>query len=288
LLNLEPRLVPVSYASKLHKAGSYLADRIGLRPSLADLPSEIPWHPACVVGTGSTTYYAVKQLAARLEAPSVAILYPRGYRLDFDLILAPAMDEASAAPNLIELPINLCDQRPEVFAPQLAEFAKRHQKVRPAVGMIVGGDSKSCTLPDATVLDAAAKIRERFPEHEHWLTTSRRTTPALESQLAEMGFDYACLYNRDPFNPVPAFIDACEHLFVTSDSASMVSECVSRGSATVEVILADHNRPDDKFLRHVQALQKRSCVQYFGDQPEANRKVDLAACLADVPKRLKF
>ena len=78
-------LVPVQIG-RIAKSLGYLLDRIGVyHPSLfvADVPDALY---AAVVSTGSATYYANKTLARTLGVKSVAIMLPKGYRYDFDLI----------------------------------------------------------------------------------------------------------------------------------------------------------------------------------------------------------
>ena len=86
-LGLDCALVPVRFKSPVHKAISYLLDRIGIRTlALLEFPEspnvpKVPDH-AVVIGTGSGTFYAAKALAKRGEgAKCGVVLYPRGYNL---------------------------------------------------------------------------------------------------------------------------------------------------------------------------------------------------------------
>ena len=101
----ETDCVEIHFKSKLHKALSYLLDRVGVSSlSLFTGLGELPAHgdSAAVVGTGSGTFYAVKALARRLGVKGVVVLYPRGYRIaTFDRILAPAFDRPPKAPNVV-------------------------------------------------------------------------------------------------------------------------------------------------------------------------------------------
>ena len=85
--------VRASYPTRLHKALSYLIDRLGL---VLDFPFTIEktdGYYAAVVCTGSTAFYPGKIAARRRGIPVAAILFPSGYKkLNFDCILAPVFD----------------------------------------------------------------------------------------------------------------------------------------------------------------------------------------------------
>ena len=84
----EVALVGVKFKSKLHKALSYLLDRLGIRTlSLVTLERSVEGARA-VVGTGSGTFYAVKALARRLGAKGGVVLAEIALRSDS---LWPAM-----------------------------------------------------------------------------------------------------------------------------------------------------------------------------------------------------
>ena len=81
------------YPTRIHKALSYLVDRMGL---ILDFPFTIEktdGYYAAVVCTGSTAFYPGKIAARRRGIPVAAILFPSGYKkLNFDCILAPVFD----------------------------------------------------------------------------------------------------------------------------------------------------------------------------------------------------
>lgn len=286
-LGLTPEFVRVDYRAggkalsypldwlRIRWGGLFRAEWEGERPMREG--SGTPRAVRLVAGAGSTAYYPVKCLAGRMRCPSVAILTPRGYRLDFDCIVAPEYDRPPSRPNLVPVPVNLCSVDPGRYTREVAEFAARHPWERPAAGFIVGGDNAVSTL-DANELEAQIRrARKLLPEHEFWVTTSRRTPPAVDEVIAQFPFDYSLVYSRTPdYNPTPAFVGACDRLFVTSDSASMISEAVCFGSAAVEILLTRQNRRDNKFLRLIRALEQRGALHVFdGSLGDARVKIDL-------------
>ncbi|MFW5802333.1 MAG: ELM1/GtrOC1 family putative glycosyltransferase [Verrucomicrobiota bacterium] len=286
-LGLTPEFVRVKYRVG-GKALSYPLDWLGIRwgglfraewSGGGSMRSAVvaPRAFRLVAGAGSTAYYPIKWLAGRMRCPSVAILAPRGYRLDFDCIVAPDYDRPPSRPNLVTVPVNLCSVDPNRYTREVAQFAALHRQERPAAGFIVGGDNSVSTL-DADELEAQIRrAMQLLPEHEFWVTTSRRTPAAADEVIDQLPFDYSLVYSRTPdYNPTPAFVGACDRLFVTSDSASMISEAVCFGSAAVEILLTRQNRQNNKFLRLIRALERRGALHVFdGSLGDARAKVDL-------------
>ena len=71
------------------------------------------------VGAGSTSYYALKFYARRYAKPSIALMYPKGYRKDFSVIIAGAHDRPMPSANLKISPVSLSFSRPQgLYKPQ--------------------------------------------------------------------------------------------------------------------------------------------------------------------------
>jgi len=78
------------------------------------------------VSAGSTTYYALKFYARRYAKPSVALMYPKGYRKDFSIIIAGAHDRPMPSANLKISPVSLSFSRPHgLYRLQRKEFRKQ-------------------------------------------------------------------------------------------------------------------------------------------------------------------
>ncbi|MCI6590131.1 MAG: mitochondrial fission ELM1 family protein [Lentisphaeraceae bacterium] len=291
-LGLEAVLLPCTYPCRVRKSLSLLCDRLGIRPDLTgteaaarDLAAQ---GAVCLIGAGSNTFYTLKRLRQRLGLPAIAILTPRGYALSgFDAILAPAFDRPPVRENVIPLPTNLTPARPDFYEAQTAAFLERYVPAKPrAVGIIIGGKN---AIADVQAPWLRAQLEALFaatPECEHWVTTSRRTSPEAEAVIREFSFDYRLLFSEDHFNPIPAFVTRCERLFVTAESTGMLSEAVAIGQSAVEVL--DNLAPNaGKFRRFVDGLCAEGYAHRFdGSLGNAKRKVDLTPLFADLRSRL--
>ena len=281
-LGLDFELVPVKFKSPLHKALSYLLDRLGVRTvgllqGLDDiLHSSTPplTHSSTVIGTGSGTFYAAKALARRIGAKCGVVLYPRGYPLSsFDCILAPSFDNPAERPNVVEIPANLVANDAEFYEKGVASFAARHAGPTDSlVGVIVGGPNK-CSSMSADWMKA--RLDEIFAANrgaQMCVTTSRRTPADVEAVVDSYPWDYKLIYSKDHFNPIPAFVKLAKRLYVTAESTGMLSEACTFGSA--EVVALDNLNPGPhKFRRFVENLRA-------GGYVDGCRKIDLSAQFA--------
>ncbi|MCK4563347.1 MAG: mitochondrial fission ELM1 family protein [Verrucomicrobia bacterium] len=282
-LGLEYEILEVAYKSKFHKALSYLLDHFGIFTEKLYTDSSFKFQVSdfsYIVSTGSTTYYANKRLAKKLGIPNIAILHPKGYRLDFSHIFCPAYDHPPKRKNITELPLNLCVADETFFAEKTAEFNNKHTSAKPAVGIIIGGPNAVSEIDAVEMQRQLEQIFETTEGMERWVTTSRRTPKQVEAVIDGFDFDYKLINSRDPYNPIPAFIQLCDRLFVTSDSASMISECASFGTAKVEVLMNRQLTTPNKFEELIQGLEARGAIHVFDRMlGDADTKIDLGSIL---------
>ena len=305
-LGCEFDLVEVHFKSKLHKALSYLLDRVGVRTmallnvDAASSPRLKEWLDrggrgedaastfCAVIGTGSGTFYAAKAMAKKLGVKCGVVLYPRGYDIaSFDCVLAPAFDRPKSAANVIEIPANLVANDEAFYAKGIEDFKKHYAQSNNrtigqsnnAIAVIVGGPNKCSTMTPEWMkaqLDAIFNSNNQTIKQsnnlQYWVTTSRRTPPAVEAVVDSYPWDYKLLYSKDHFNPIPAFVMLAKRLYVTAESTGMLSESCTFGTA--EVVALDNLNPGPhKFRRFVEDLRA-------GGYVDGNRKVDLSAQFA--------
>ncbi len=278
-------LLHTAYPRRLNKALSYAADRLGILTPRLFTAGDVRGDYAAVVCTGSTAFYPGKVIARQLGIPVAALLFPGGYRLDFDCILAPAFDNPPVRANIIPLPVNLTAVNADFYERAIRAFLERHTPRQPAVAVIVGGPNPIATMTAAEMRVHLDHLFSATAGRERWVTTSRRTPPEVEALIESYPFDYKLIYSREQFNPIPAFVSLCERLFVTADSTGMLSEAVTRGQAHVEVLL-NLKEPHSKFARFVNGLVREGSAHIFDGTPgEANRKIALAPAI-DQARRL--
>jgi len=275
LLGLPAEVREVTFAFAGAKGLSYLLDRLGLlSPHLFRLKGALP-ECCAVAAAGSATYYAAKVIARQLGVPAAAIMLPRGYRYDFDLILAQAHDRPPRRANILTLPINLCRPRPQGLVAAVPGKA--------SVALVIGGPSRHFQMDPETLRSQIERIFALFPDADLLVTSSRRTPAAVEALLESFPFRRRVLYSREPINPIPDFLAISDYVFVTEDSTSMISEAVSFGSARVEVLPLQATGRRNKVGTLVATLAQRDCLHIFdGTLGDCGEKLDLAALLQGV------
>lgn len=278
LKGLDCRVVRVRFRHRLQKLLAYAADWLRLYSDRLFRTDPIPAGPfRAVVSAGSGTYYANKVLARRLNALSVALMMPRGYRMDFDWVVAPAHDRPPARDNVVVTPVNLCHSEPQgVFQPGGAA---------PWIAVVLGGPNDAYDLDPGDLRGTLDGLLRAFPDHRCAVTTSPRTPPGVERLVDELPFDYRLIYSRDPRNPIPDFLERCDWVFLTPDSTSMISEAVCHGRARVVILPLKERKRGGKFQRLVGNLVDGGFViRHSEPVPEYTKpnKIDLRGLLGRV------
>ena len=223
------------------------------------------------VGAGSTSYYALKFYARRYAKPSVALMYPKGYRKDFSVIIAGAHDRPKPRANLKISPVSLSFSRPQgLYWPQ-----------RKSIGFIIGGPN-SCFEMGDEILKQIEAVRAQFADCEFALTTSPRTPRATESALEKLGWDYSVIYSRELVNPIGDFLAQCEWVFISEDSVSMISEAVSNGSANVAILSLKRKDAHNKFDDFISALVSTGHARRYDEALKKTAKYDLGAFVREI------
>ena len=223
------------------------------------------------VGAGSTSYYALKFYARRYAKPSVALMYPKGYRKDFSVIIAGAHDRPKPRANLKISPVSLSFSRPQgLYQPQ-----------RKSIGFIIGGPN-SCFEMGDEILKQVETVRAQFADCEFALTTSPRTPRATESALAKLSWDYSVIYSREPINPIGDFLAQCEWVFISEDSVSMISEAVSSGSASVAILSLKRKDAHNKFDDFISSLVSSGYARRYDEALKKTAKYDLKEFVREI------
>ena len=207
LLGVAFEVVEVSFRSGLARAVSHLFDFFQLRSESLLRVGEFDADCQLVVSAGSRTYYANKVLAAKLGARAVAVLAPRGYRWDYDCLVIPDYDAVKPLPQVVTTPVNLSYLDERLVAKRVAEFRERHPAGgKAAWGVIIGGDSARSKMDAGKMATTMDRIEAIRAGEELWVTTSRRTPAAVETDLRGSHVDFLHLYSEEAYNPIPSFV----------------------------------------------------------------------------------
>ncbi len=270
-LDLSYDVIPVKFKSKWFKTLSYILDRIGISTDkLFDVKVDKVYD--IVVGTGSTTSYATKVLAKKMHAKSVAMMLPRGYRYDFDIIFAQSHDKPPKQKNIIEIPANFSYVEPKGI----------YKAGGKSIGIVIGGDNKIFTMSKEKLQAQLDTIVDAYKDYEIVITTSPRTSEEIEDLIESYAFDYEVIFSKNPINPIPDFLEQCETVFITGDTTSMISEAVSYGKANI-VVLPLESKKENKFTRLIDTLEEEGYLHIFdGTIKSKNKKIAFKSYLEEV------
>jgi len=203
-----------------------------------------------VISSGGKSVFAARSLAVRLGAPLVFVdeqkKFPDGW---FDVIVSPVAGDARA--NVVRAAV-----LPSTVSAETVEAAARGT-ARPGGtlwAMVIGGASRShrYSADDWRTIGAGMNALAAR-EGVRWLvTTSRRTGAAAEGALRG-ALDPAVVadaiwWAEAPRRELHAFLGMSDAVFVTQDSVTMVTECVSSGRPVVIVRPGDVRFPAGSFL----------------------------------------
>lgn len=221
------------------------------------------------VCSGSSTYYAAKIISKKLNLKSVAMMLPRGYKYDFDVIFAQTHDNSSKQSNIIEIPANFS------FIQPLGIYKPNKQ----SVGIVIGGNNSYLEMNKDKLKGQLDFIKEQFKDFEIAITSSPRTPKEIEELIKSYHFDYEVIYSSNPINPIPDFLANCDTVFITSDSTSMISEAISYGNANV-VALPLMSKQENKFDKFISKLETDGYLHIFdGKIINKNKKIDFTQYL---------
>ena len=270
----------VAFRNRACKALSYLFDALHISTSrLFTITGDVPSCNA-IVSAGSDTYYANRVLSGKLGVRSVAIMLPKSYRYDFDLIVAQQHDKPPTRANILALPVNLSCPEPRGIVQRIND--------KQCVSVIIGGSSQHVRMDTARIKKQLHQIYELFPDADILATTSRRTPGAVEALIEQGPFRYKVIASRESINPVPDFLEISDYVFVTEDSTSMISEAVSFGEAFVEVLPVNGGNARQKYKRFIEGLVANDCLHLFngslGNKRNKIKLADYLKCSSNSPE----
>jgi len=127
--------------------------------------------------------------------------------------------------------------------------------------MLIGGDGAGYAYTSEEI-DKLIAFVNATSERVQWLvTTSRRTPKAFEARMqAQMKTAVFVAYNQHPQKVIGGFLALSQRVFVTEESASMVSEAVASGKPVVTLVPRSYHADDD-YCRILKTFESRSHLQ---------------------------
>lgn len=254
-------LEPVVKRVRVRRPWDWLPGRLWPRP-LAALRADAdglapPW-PDLVLSTGNVAAplaVAIKD-ASGGRTRLVHVQNPKLPLDRFDLVIAPRHDRL-VGPNVIETRLGLHRVTPAHIAAAAAlwqpRFAAQH---RPLVGVLLGGSNRRFRLDAAvgTALGRAVGAAVRAAGGAVLATASRRTDPAAYAAFAAaLGPRPGFVWDGRGDNPYLALLGLADHLLVTADSVSMISEALITGRPVQVLDLPGRSRRLGRFVADLEA-----------------------------------
>lgn len=186
---------------------------------------------------------AGRTLTVHIQDPQIPPRY-------FDWVVPPRHDGLSG-PNVI--PTRGALHR--VTQDKLAEHAARHAErlaylPRPLVAVLIGGSNRTCRLTPERSADIGRRLRDLARTHGVGLavTPSRRTGADNSAALREAltGTPHF-FWDGSGENPYFGLLGLADHIVVTGDSASMVSEACATGKPVYVIDLPGYGRRLQRF-----------------------------------------
>ena len=154
---------------------------------------------------------------------------PGFYRRRFDLIVVPEHDELTG-PNILSTAGALGRVTPQLLADAATAFGPSLEHLpRPRVAILVGGANAVFQTPDDVIQRIARDLAAIAATGAGLMVTfSRRTGAQMETTIREaLAGSNAVIWDGTGANPYFAYLALADHIVVTEDSASMVSEAAT-------------------------------------------------------------
>jgi hypothetical protein len=201
--------------------------RYALAPDSADVAP--PW-PDILIASGRKSI-GIALHVKKMSGGRTFLVQIQDPHIDpkrFDLVVAPQHDKVRGD-NVLLTAGALHRVTPEKIAAEQRKFMPILGKLpHPRVAVLIGGASKTHTMTRENALLLARQLKAL--EGGLMITASRRTGEENERLLRDMlKGDNVFFWDGSGDNPYFAMLGFADHIIVTEDSVSMVSEAVSTG-----------------------------------------------------------
>ncbi len=221
-------------------------------------PLSPPW-PDLLITSGRKSIAAARFIKQQSQGKtlSIHIQDPKVSPNQFDLVFAPAHDSIDGA-NVIKTIAAPNKITPEKLSAARDEFPQFKDLPKPIIAVLIGGNSRAHKLTPSRMQEICRHLRA-LPG-SLLITTSRRTGVENEALLKQSLQDtHAYIWDGQTPNPYFAMLAYADHIMVTNDSASMMSEAATTGKPV-------HLLPLEGGKRRLNALQQ-NLIDYGAVRP---------------------
>jgi len=127
--------------------------------------------------------------------------------------------------------------------------------------LLIGGDGSGYYYNEEDIEQLIAFVNATTDKIKWLVTTSRRTSKVYEEKMEkEMRAECFIAFNKNPQKVVAGFLGLSNVVFVTEESASMVSEAVASKNPVVTLIPNYHDT-DKSYGKILEKFKEKRCIQ---------------------------
>lgn len=249
--------------------------------------------PNLVIGAGRRCQWPMLCAKRAYRTKLVYLMRPQWPRRWFDLCLIPRHDAPAPGTNIIVTDGVLNDIRPSLELMQNTDSGADIEASRPGL-MLIGGPSDHVAWNEDAVFEQCESVLAANPDR-HWLISDSRRTPAsARRRLADLNAGNASFSASAHSGPdwLQKTLGSVGSAWVTSDSVSMIYECLSAGVAlgVIEVPTTNRNRINT-LIDKLAAENRLTRFRDWTDGTELQRSAPLAEaqrCAEILIKRFSF
>ncbi|AWF81073.1 hypothetical protein BTJ40_09745 [Microbulbifer sp. A4B17] len=182
--------------------------------------------PDLIVSFGGNSIATNIALTKKIQCMNIAIGNTYNFKAsDFSLALSTKnhTKKDSCQLPLSRLDVHICDALGK-------HLKKKHKK--PFYTLLIGGDGSGYKYAHKDYTDLVEELKKIAVSHNiSWLISTSRRTPSYVAELIEsnMPFDtcFSLIDYHQPHTSLEEIMGACEKVFITEDSSSMISEALA-------------------------------------------------------------
>jgi mitochondrial fission protein ELM1 len=229
----------------------------------ADEMPAAPW-PQLVIASGRKAIASALHIKKQSQGKTcvVNLQDPRWAAAKFDLVAVPFHDKyrgknvlvTHGAPNRVSV-AKLNEERGKWSLP--SAWGAGADVKRDNVAFLIGGKSKAYDFTQVTAAEIIAMIKRLSADkYNVMVTASRRTGEDNYAALCDGlgGVPNVYFWDGAGYNPYFAYLAHADHIIVTPDSASMLSEAASTGKAVYRLDLQGGNAKFKRFHDHMENI----------------------------------